>query len=131
MTQRRKRGRQPISESDLIQYIATKTGLSTNLVNRVVEGGEPWPQSLAIQEYFASRGRSLEEALVDPVETLQGLDRLEVDPEILARHRQAVAASTGVPEEYVFSISEAMREFFSRQIRDIRRTKRREAKRRG
>lgn len=118
------------NDSDIVRFIAKRTGLSTEIVNRVVEAGEPWPGSIAIQQYFKSRGKTLDEALADPDEPLHGLDAVEVDPEALARHQQYVATSAGVRAEDVSTISEAMREFFSRQIRDIRRAKRRAAKRR-
>lgn len=117
--------------SDIVRFIGKRTGLSTELVNRIVQAGEPWPVSVVIQQYFDTKGKALDEALVDPEETLQGLGAMDVDPETLARHQRYVATSLNVREEDVSTISEAMREFFSRQIRDIRRAKRRAAKRRG
>lgn len=116
--------------SDIVQFIAKRTGFSIELVNRIVVAGEPWPHSIAIQQYFESRGKALDEALVDPTETLQGLETVDIDPEALTRHHSYVATAVGATEADVSSISEAMREFFSRQIRDIRRAKRRETKRR-
>lgn len=115
--------------SEIIRFIARRTGLSGGLVNRVVEAGEPWPVSVVIQQYFDGKGKTLDEALADPLESLQGLDRITVDPEALARHQQYVATSAAVHAEEVSAISEAMREFFHAQIREIRRAKRREARR--
>ncbi len=117
-------------DSDIVRFLAKRTGFSTELVNRIVQAGEPWPASITIQQYFESRGKALDEALADPDETLHGLDAVEVDPEALARHQQYVATFADVPVEAISAINEAMREFFSRQIRDIRRAKRRQAKRR-
>lgn len=116
-------------DADLIQFIARKTSLSPDLVNRVVEGGEPWPGSIAIQQYFKSRGKTLDETLADPDETLHGLDTVDVDPEVLNRHQRYVAASLDVREEEVSSIREAMQEFFRMQIKELRRAKRRLARR--
>lgn len=119
-----------VDDSDIVRFIAKRTGFSTELVNRVVEAGEPWSPSIAIQQYFESRGKALDEALADPLETLQGLDRVEVDAEVVVRHQRYVAASVDVSEADVSSISEAMREFFHGQIQDIRRAKRRQKRRR-
>lgn len=118
------------NDSDIVRFIAKRTGFSAELVNRVVEAGEPWPGSIAIQQYFKSRGKTLDEALADPDEPLHGLDAVDVAPEVLSRHQRYVATSLNVPLEEVSAISGAMQEFFSRQIRDIRRAKRRAAKRR-
>lgn len=117
-------------DSDIVRFIAKSTGLSTELVNRVIQAGEPWPVSVVIQQYFDTKGTALGEALADPDETLHGLDAVEVDPEALARHQQYVATSAGARVEDVSAISDAMQDFFSRQIQDIRRAKRRAAKRR-
>lgn len=118
------------NDSDIVRFIAKRTGFSAELVNRVVEAGEPWPGSIAIQQYFKSRGKALDEALADPDEPLHGLDAGKIDPEVLARHHQYVATSVDVSDADVQAIGEAMQEFFFRQIRDIRRAKRRAAKRR-
>lgn len=116
--------------SDIIRFIAGKTGLSVELVDRVVKGGEPWPCSIAIQQYFDSSRKSLDAALADPNDTLQGLGSVGVDAEVLARHQRYVATSLNVSEADVCSISEAMQDYFRVQIKELKNAKRRLVRRR-
>lgn len=125
MTQRRKRGRNPTSEDDIIQYIATKTGLPSALVNRVVEGGEPWPHVAALGQRAESLGVPLGELLTSEDDLLDGgLDALEIDAEAVTRHRQQVATTLELDEAIVASISDAMQQFFRQRFTDLRREKR-------
>lgn len=116
--------------SDIIQFIARRTRLPLELVDRIVAAGEPWPESIEIQKYFNSRDKSLDAALADPNDTLPGLGAVEVDAEVLARHRRSVATSLDVSEKEVSSIGESMQEYFRLQIRDLKTAKRRLARRR-
>jgi len=117
-------------DSDIVRFIAKRTGLSAGLVNCVIEAGEPWPGSIAIQQYFQARGKALDAALADPDDTLKGLEAVEVDAEVLVRHQRYVATSVSVSEADVGSIGEAMREYFRGQIKQLKNAKRRLARRR-
>ncbi len=116
--------------SDIVQFIAKRTGLSPELVDRVVTAGEPWPGAIAIQQYFHSRDKTLDAALADPDDTLPGLEAVEVDAEVLARHQRYVATSLKIREEDVSSIGDSMQEYFRAQIKDLKNAKRRLARRR-
>ena len=41
--------------SDIVRFIAKQTGHSPELVNRVVDGGEPWPGVVTFQQYLDAR----------------------------------------------------------------------------
>ena len=116
---------QPISENDIIQYIAMKTGLSTNLVNRVVNGGEPWPHVAALGQRAESLGVPLDTLLTSEDDIIDcGLDALEINAEAITRHRERVATSLEVDEALVASINDTLQQFFRHRFMDLRREKR-------
>lgn len=125
MTQRRQGRRRTTGETDIIRFIAKQTGQSVELVNRVVDGGEPWPRVVAFQQYLESQGIPLDTALGDHDDMLEDdLDTMELEPEAVNRHQQHVATSLGLSEAIVASISDAMHEFFRQRFADLRREKR-------
>jgi hypothetical protein len=88
-------------ERPFIEFISTRTGLRGDLVQRIIDAGEPWPFVAAFSNYMETSYADAEslgvpEALAFSVNAElidAGSLGLNLDPESLQRHHHQVAIS--------------------------------------